>query len=81
MIISFQKGYCFLLNNSDYKVLQILSDAVRLMSEGELLQIEKARNLNLNEDIYYSIIREKLLLYFLLLAVQVLQQLLQKTDI
>jgi octaprenyl-diphosphate synthase len=40
-------------------VLHILSDAVRKMSEGELLQLEKARNLNLDEDIYYDIIRNK----------------------
>ena len=40
-------------------MLQILSEAVRLMSEGELLQIEKARNLNLNEKIYYNIIKGK----------------------
>jgi len=53
------KGLLLSLNNGDYKVLQIMSDAVRLMSEGELLQIEKARNLNLNEDTYYSIIRGK----------------------
>jgi len=53
------KGLLLSLNNGDHKVLQIMSDAVRLMSEGELLQIEKARNLNLNEDTYYSIIRGK----------------------
>ena len=53
------KGLLLSLNNNDYKVLQILSEAVRLMSEGELLQIEKARNLNLDEDIYYSIIKGK----------------------
>jgi octaprenyl-diphosphate synthase len=53
------KGLLLSLNNNDYKILQILSEAVRLMSEGELLQIEKARNLNLNEAIYYSIIKGK----------------------
>jgi octaprenyl-diphosphate synthase len=53
------KGLLLSLNNNDYKVLQILSEAVRLMSEGELLQIEKARNLNLNEAVYYSIIKGK----------------------
>jgi octaprenyl-diphosphate synthase len=53
------KGLLLSLNNNDYKVLQILSEAVRLMSEGELLQIEKARNLNLDENIYYSIIKGK----------------------
>jgi octaprenyl-diphosphate synthase len=39
--------------------LHILSDAVRKMSEGELLQLEKARSLNLKEEIYYDIIRNK----------------------
>ena len=53
------KGLLLSLNNNDYKVLQILSEAVKLMSEGELLQIEKSRNLNLTESIYYSIIKGK----------------------
>jgi octaprenyl-diphosphate synthase len=53
------KGLLLSINNSDYKVLQILSEAVRLMSEGELLQIEKSRNLNLNEDVYFNIIKGK----------------------
>ena len=39
--------------------MHILSDAVRKMSEGELLQIQKARNLNLDEKTYYEIIRNK----------------------
>ncbi|HEY1872347.1 MAG TPA: polyprenyl synthetase family protein, partial [Chitinophagaceae bacterium] len=43
----------------DYKVLEILAEAVKLMSEGELLQIEKARNLNLDEKVYYDIIKGK----------------------
>ncbi len=53
------KGLLLSLDNNDYKVLHILSDAVRKMSEGELLQLEKARSLNLKEDIYYEIIRNK----------------------
>jgi octaprenyl-diphosphate synthase len=53
------KGLLLSLNNQDYKVLQILSEAVKLMSEGELLQIEKARNLNIDENIYYNIIKGK----------------------
>lgn len=53
------KGLLFSLENEDFKILQILSTAVKQMSEGELLQIEKARNLNLKEDIYYEIIRNK----------------------
>jgi octaprenyl-diphosphate synthase len=53
------KGLLLSLDNGDFRVLQIMSEAVRLMSEGELLQMEKARNLNLREDIYYEIIRGK----------------------
>jgi octaprenyl-diphosphate synthase len=53
------KGLMLSLDNKDYKVLQILSSAIKLMSEGELLQLEKARNLNLKEDIYYDIIKGK----------------------
>lgn len=53
------KGLLLSLDNNDHKTLQILSDAVRKMSEGELLQIEKARKLNLKEDIYFEIIRYK----------------------
>ena len=40
-------------------VLEILTEAFKLMSEGELLQFEKSRKLNLNEDIYYDIIKGK----------------------
>lgn len=53
------KGLLLSLENNDFKVLQILSTAVREMSEGELLQIEKSRNLNLDEKIYYDIIKGK----------------------
>lgn len=53
------KGLLLSLDNNDYQVLHILSEAVRKMSEGELLQLEKARSLNLKEDIYYEIIRNK----------------------
>ncbi|MEN9298354.1 MAG: hypothetical protein RLZZ429_667 [Bacteroidota bacterium] len=53
------KGLLLSLNNKDHEVLRILSEAVRLMSEGELLQIEKARKLNLKESIYYEIINGK----------------------
>ncbi len=53
------KGLLVSLENNDYKVLHLLSDAVKKMSEGELLQMEKARSLNIKEDIYYEIIRNK----------------------
>jgi octaprenyl-diphosphate synthase len=53
------KGLLLSLDNKDHRVLQILSTAVRLMSEGELLQLEKSRKLNLDESIYYEIIGGK----------------------
>ncbi|MCW3113455.1 MAG: trans-hexaprenyltranstransferase [Segetibacter sp.] len=53
------KGLLLSLDNADYKMLQILSNAIKLMSEGELLQLEKARNLNLKEDVYFEIIKNK----------------------
>ncbi|MEO5946216.1 MAG: polyprenyl synthetase family protein [Chitinophagaceae bacterium] len=53
------KGLLLSLDHNDYRVLHILSDAVRKMSEGELLQMQKARTLNLDEEIYYDIIRSK----------------------
>jgi octaprenyl-diphosphate synthase len=53
------KGLLLSLNNNDFRALQILSQAVKEMSEGELLQIEKTRKLNIKEDIYFEIIRRK----------------------
>jgi octaprenyl-diphosphate synthase len=53
------KGLLLSLDNRDHKVLQLLSEAVKLMSEGELLQIEKSRKLNLDEDVYFEIITNK----------------------
>jgi len=53
------KGLLLSLDHNDYRILHILSDAVRKMSEGELLQLEKSRSLNLREDIYFEIIRNK----------------------
>jgi octaprenyl-diphosphate synthase len=53
------KGLLLSLDHSDFRVLQLLSDAVRQMSEGELLQMEKSRSLNLSESVYFDIIRSK----------------------
>jgi octaprenyl-diphosphate synthase len=53
------KGLLLSLDNKDYKILHLLSDAVRQMSEGELLQLEKARTLTIQEETYYEIIRSK----------------------
>jgi octaprenyl-diphosphate synthase len=53
------KGLLLSLDNDDFEVLKILSNAVKQMSEGELLQIEKARTLNLKEHVYFEIIKNK----------------------
>ncbi len=53
------KGLLLAVKNKDFNLLEIVSTAVEQMSEGELLQIEKARNLNLSEEVYYNIIRKK----------------------
>ena len=53
------KGLLLSVGNKDFNLLSIVSDAVREMSEGELLQMEKSRKLNITEDIYYEIIRQK----------------------
>jgi octaprenyl-diphosphate synthase len=53
------KGLLLSLNNDDFNLLKIVSRAVQQMSEGELLQIEKARRLDIKEDVYYEIIRQK----------------------
>ncbi len=53
------KGLLLTLDNNDFELLKIVSEAVREMSEGELLQIKKARNLDIKEDIYFEIIRKK----------------------
>ena len=53
------KGLLLALENKQYETLQIFTDAVREMSEGELLQIEKSRKLNITEEIYFEIIRQK----------------------
>ena len=53
------KGLLMSLENEEYDLLQIVSQAVKEMSEGELLQIEKARKLDIEEDVYFEIIRQK----------------------
>jgi octaprenyl-diphosphate synthase len=53
------KGLLLSLENKDFDILTILSNAVKKMSEGELLQIEKTRNLNFDESVYYEIINGK----------------------
>ncbi len=53
------RGLLLSLDNNDFSLLKIVSNAVREMSEGELLQIEKARKLDIEESIYFDIIRMK----------------------
>ena len=53
------RGLLLSIENGDYRILQITSRAVREMSEGELLQMEKARKLDIDEAVYFEIIRAK----------------------
>jgi len=53
------QGLLLALDNDEFQLLKIVSRAVKEMSEGELLQIEKARRLDIQEDIYYNIIQKK----------------------
>lgn len=53
------KGLLLSINNGDFKLLKIVSEAVKQMSEGELLQIEKVRRMDISEDVYYDVIRQK----------------------
>ncbi|MFY9308828.1 MAG: polyprenyl synthetase family protein [Bacteroidia bacterium] len=53
------KGLLLSIDNHDFHLLSLVSNAVREMSEGELLQIEKARRLDIDEAVYYDIIRKK----------------------
>lgn len=53
------RGLLLALEQDEFALLKIVSSAVREMSEGELLQIEKARRLDIREDIYFEIIRKK----------------------
>jgi octaprenyl-diphosphate synthase len=53
------KGLLLSIDNDDFDLLKLLSIAVREMSEGELIQIEKARRLDITEAVYFEIIRQK----------------------
>jgi octaprenyl-diphosphate synthase len=53
------KGMLLAVNKKEYEILNIVSDAVREMSEGELLQIRRSRKINITEQEYYEIIRKK----------------------
>lgn len=53
------RGLLLSVNNGEFELLRIVSNAVREMSEGELLQMEKTRLLNITEEVYFDIIRQK----------------------
>ncbi len=53
------RGLFLAVDNNDHDLLRIVTTAVREISEGELLQIEKARRLDITEAVYYEIIRQK----------------------
>ncbi|GIV27391.1 MAG: hypothetical protein KatS3mg027_1205 [Bacteroidia bacterium] len=53
------KGLLLSVKNKSYDILEIVSDAVREMSEGELLQLDKSRKLDITEEVYYDIITKK----------------------
>lgn len=53
------RGLLLSLDNEDFDLLKIVANSVKEMSEGELMQIEKARSLDIREDVYFEIIRKK----------------------
>ncbi len=55
----YSRGLLLSIENKDYNLLEIVSQAVKQMSEGELQQMEKARQLDISEEIYYEIIQQK----------------------
>lgn len=55
----FSQGLLLALKSDQFKILKIMSNAVKEMSEGELMQLEKARRLDIKEEVYFDIIRQK----------------------
>ena len=53
------KGMLLCIDNNDFDLLKLISKSVKDMSQGELLQIEKSRRLDINEEVYFEIIRKK----------------------
>ncbi|MCY1539433.1 Heptaprenyl diphosphate synthase component 2 [compost metagenome] len=53
------KGLLLSVNNNEFALLKIVSEAVQQMSEGELLQIEKVRRMDISEALYFDVIRQK----------------------
>ena len=55
----FSRGFLLTLEHDEFDLLKIISTAIKEMSEGELLQMEKARKLDITEEVYYSVIKQK----------------------
>ncbi len=55
----FSQGMLLALKNKQFRILEIVSEAVKALPEGELLQIQKARRLDIDEAVYFDIIRQK----------------------
>lgn len=55
----FSKGMLLSIENENFDLLKIVSESIKEMSEGELLQMEKSKKLDITEDVYYEIIRQK----------------------
>ncbi|MEO9968008.1 MAG: polyprenyl synthetase family protein [Reichenbachiella sp.] len=53
------RGMLLSIDNEDFDLLKLVSEAIREMSEGELLQMEKAKRLDITEEVYYEVIRQK----------------------
>jgi len=53
------KGMLLCIDNKDYDILDVISESVKQMSEGELLQIEKSKKLDIDEETYFEIIKKK----------------------
>ena len=53
------RGLLLAVEHNELQLLQIVSEAVKMMSEGELLQLEKARRMDISEELYYDVIRKK----------------------
>ncbi len=53
------RGMLLSVENGDFRALQLISQSIREMSEGELLQMEKARRLDISEEVYFDVIRQK----------------------
>ena len=59
------RGLELSVENNDFRFLGVLSNAVKKMSEGEITQLKKSKSLDIDESTYFKIIKEKLLVYFL----------------